>query len=186
MGLMETVFSFVFGGGKNALKDTIEVFTENKEQGAIRDVMARRDALSQFGKEFTHANKGRFDRFVDGLNRLPRPMLAFGTIGLFVMAMVDPLWFSARMQGLQLVPEALWWLMGAIVSFYFGARHQLKGQEFQKSMAETLAKTNAVRQNIISLKRPVRRHQAEPAPYVEKPFKNNAALEDWRQSILLK
>jgi hypothetical protein len=26
------------------------------------------------------------------------------------------------MQGLQLVPEPLWWLLGAIVSFYFGAR----------------------------------------------------------------
>ena len=26
------------------------------------------------------------------------------------------------MQGLALVPEPLWWLMGAIVSFYFGAR----------------------------------------------------------------
>ena len=49
-------------------------------------------------------------------------MLALGTLGLFVYAMAAPAGFSTRMQGLQLVPEPLWWLLGAIVSFYFGAR----------------------------------------------------------------
>ena len=29
--------------------------------------------------------------------------------------------------------------MGAIVSFYFGARHQAKGQAFQESVARTVA-----------------------------------------------
>ena len=36
----------------------------------------------------------RFDRFVNGLNRLPRPMLALGTLGLFVYAMAAPRGFS--------------------------------------------------------------------------------------------
>ncbi len=36
--------------------------------------------------------------------------------------MAEPRGFSIRMQGLNLVPEPLWWLLGAIVSFYFGAR----------------------------------------------------------------
>ncbi|MHA1127862.1 MAG: 3TM-type holin, partial [Alphaproteobacteria bacterium] len=27
-----------------------------------------------------------------------------------------------RMQGLAYIPDPLWWLLGAIVSFYFGAR----------------------------------------------------------------
>lgn len=63
---------------------------------------------------------------MDGLNRLPRPALALGTLGLFVSAMVAPLWFAERMQGIALVPEPLWWLLGVIVSFYFGARHQVK------------------------------------------------------------
>ena len=53
---------------------------------------------------------------------MPRPMLALGTIGLFVFAMIDPEAFAARMVGLNEVPEPLWWLLGAIVSFYFGAR----------------------------------------------------------------
>ena len=46
--------------------------------------------------------------------------MAIGTIGLFVSAMIDPIWFASRMQGIALVPEPLWWLLGAIVSFYFG------------------------------------------------------------------
>ena len=82
----------------------------------------------------------RFDRFVDGLNRLPRPMMALGVIGLFAAAMGDPDWFAARMAGIALVPEPLWWLLGAIVSFYFGARHQAKGQEFRRSVAETVSR----------------------------------------------
>jgi hypothetical protein len=65
--------------------------------------------------------------------------------------MVDPIWFAARMQGIALVPEPLWWLMGAIVSFYFGARHQAKGQEFQRSLAETMSRAGQVTQNLAAL-----------------------------------
>ena len=49
-------------------------------------------------------------------------MLAFGTIGLFCYAMADPQAFALRMVGLNAVPEPLWWLLGAVVAFYFGAR----------------------------------------------------------------
>jgi hypothetical protein len=49
-------------------------------------------------------------------------VLAFGTLGLFIYAMVDPVAFAHRMVGLNAVPEPLWWLLGAIVAFYFGAR----------------------------------------------------------------
>ena len=36
--------------------------------------------------------------------------------------MADPAAFAVRMRGLAEVPEPLWWLLGAIVGFYFGAR----------------------------------------------------------------
>ncbi len=91
------------------------------------DHEALRDARAQFTAEFRSApgdagRRSRFDQLVDALNRLPRPILAFGTIGLFVDAMVAPEAFALRMRGLALVPDPLWWLLGAIVSFYFGAR----------------------------------------------------------------
>jgi hypothetical protein len=60
---------------------------------------------------------------MDGINRLPRPLMTFGVLGLLVASMVDPVWFGARMTGLALVPDPLWWIIGAVVSFYFGSRH---------------------------------------------------------------
>ena len=41
-------------------------------------------------------------------NRLPRPAMALGVLFLIGSAMVEPVWFSSRMQGLALVPEPLW------------------------------------------------------------------------------
>lgn len=151
MGLMGSLFNILFGGGRNVIRDTAEVFVENREAGAVRDVDLHRATLEAYAAEFMHPQKGMFDRFMDGLNRLPRPALALGTLGLFTAAMVDPIWFSARMQGISLVPDPLWWLLGAIVSFYFGARHQAKGQEFQRSIATTLSRTDEVRRNIEGL-----------------------------------
>lgn len=99
-----------------------EVFVPN----ATRKMQAAHDAyiaaLGEFGSEFEAVGDGWFDRFVNGLNRLPRPMLALGTLGLFAYAMADPEGFSRRMVGLNQVPEPLWWLLAAIVGFYFGAR----------------------------------------------------------------
>lgn len=151
MGLIAGLMTALFGGGRNAIAETIEVFRANAEAGEARAAAYRGKALEQFAAEFAGARRGRFDRIVDGLNRLPRPMLALGTIGLFVTALVDPIWFAARMQGVALVPQPLWWLMGAIVSFYFGARHQVKGQEFQRSIAATVALAPQVRANVAAL-----------------------------------
>lgn len=147
MGMIENILSLVFGG-RNVVRDTVEVFRENAEAGAQRGAEAQGQAMQQFGGEFAIARNGWFDRFMDGMNRLPRPALALGTLGLFVSAMVDPLWFSERMQGIALVPEPLWWLLGVIVSFYFGARYQVKTQDFQKSIVNTMARVPQVVANI--------------------------------------
>jgi len=161
MGLISGIMTFLFGDGRNVLTDTAEVFRENAEQGAVRAAAARSDSLTQFAAEFARPGRGIFDRFVDGLNRLPRPALALGTIWLFVTAMRRPEQFIEGMEGLAIVPEPLWWLMGAIVSFYFGARHQVKAQEFQRSVALSVA---------ASQRRPDDRMRSEINP----------ALRDWQ------
>jgi len=189
MGVIGTLSGALFGNGGNIIKDTAEVFMENTEAAAEREAAWRAAALSQFATEFTQPRKGLFDRVMDGINRLPRPALAIGTLGLFTAAMVDPVWFAARMQGLQLVPEPLWWLMGAIVSFYFGARSQAKGQEFQRSLAETMARTGAVVRNVETLEAlgagagaAGAAGTAEAAPREEggMPDEANPALDAWR------
>ena len=152
MGLIDNVLGLIFGNGQNVVRDTVEVFRENAEAGAARSAGVQGQAMTQFGQEFVVARTGRFDRMMDALNRLLRPALALGTLGLFVSAMVSPLWFSERMQGIALVPEPLWWLLGVIVSFYFGARHQVKAQEFQREIVRSVVQVPAVLDNIRSIR----------------------------------
>lgn len=152
MGLIGQILGVLFGGGGNVVKETAEVFRENAEAGAQRHMEMREGALEQFAAEFAARERGVFDRIMDGVNRLPRPALALGTLGLFVAAMVDPVWFASRMQGIALVPEPLWWLLGVIVSFYFGARYQFKSQSLQREIAATIARAPQAVENIRALR----------------------------------
>jgi hypothetical protein len=188
MGLIERILSGVFGGGRNLIAETAQVFRVNAEQADARGFAVQGQAMRQFGREFAHARKGAFDRFIDGLNRLPRPMMALGTLGLLITAMVDPIWFASRMQGVALVPDPLWWLLGAIVSFYFGARHQIKGQQFQASIAQTMAMVPQVVENLEQL-RAIDEHTPGVADTGQDARltlaaidpKGNAALADWKR-----
>jgi hypothetical protein len=83
------------------------------------------------------------------------------------------------MQGIALVPEPLWWLMGAIVSFYFGARHQAKGQDFQRSIAATMLRTSEVTRNIAALR--ALETGAGGAVEGDDVTDPNPALEEWRR-----
>ncbi len=158
MGLMGTLMT---GAGTvatvgTAARDVAEVFTPSATRRMELSAEAQMAALNQMGEEFALTPMGRFDRFVNALNRLPRPMLAFGTIGLFVYAMQDPTGFAARMVGLNAVPDPLWWLLGAVVAFYFGARETWYFRNRHAVMPEV--------------------GQAKPPP------EDNAALRDWRAS----
>ncbi len=188
MGLISNVLTFLFGGGRNVVRETAEMFRENAEKGAERGQVLQQQAMVQFGQEFQASQKGAFDRFMDGLNRLPRPAMALGTLGLFVAAMVDPLWFAARMQGIALVPEPLWWLLGVIVSFYFGARHQAKVQDMQREITATMKRTPQVLDNLRALKalRSDGIGAADPGTDVAlaeaaSHTGDNPALDDWRR-----
>lgn len=123
MGLIRTLFAprsaAAIGG---AVREVAEVFTPSATRRMELSAEAQQAALAQHGAEFTHTPAHWFDSVIDGLNRLPRPMLALGTLGLFVHAMAEPEGFARRMHGLHHIPEPLWWLLGAIVAFYFGAR----------------------------------------------------------------
>lgn len=109
-------------GVGGAVAEVSEVFTVNKTKAEMGAQARFQAALAQAGAEFQQPPSGIFDRFINGLNRLPRPIMALSTVGLFAYAMADPAGFSVRMQGLAYIPEPLWWLLGAVVSFYFGAR----------------------------------------------------------------
>ncbi|MDP5326281.1 MAG: holin family protein [Paracoccaceae bacterium] len=124
MGLISRLFAPTgMQAAGNAARGLAEVFVPNATRKLELAALGTTEARDQFIAEFVPRHpSGWFDEIVNGLNRLPRPALALGTLSLFFYAMVDPTGFGVRMQGLALVPEPLWWLLGAIVSFYFGAR----------------------------------------------------------------
>ena len=77
----------------------------------------------------TAQGKRGYDHVIDALNRLPRPMMALGSLAIFAIAAYDPVWFEARMQALAAVPEPMWWLTGAVITMFFGSReaHYMRG-----------------------------------------------------------
>lgn len=190
MGLIKGLLNIVFGSNRNVIKETAEVFRANAEEDAVRGQELRVEILQQYAKEFDSKNQSAFNKAMDGVNRLPRPALALGTLALFVAAMIDPIWFSARMQGIALVPEPLWWLLGVIVSFYFGARHQVKSQQFQRSIAQSIANAPKVAENISMLQglKPTTPGMADTGADARLRFtslqpEGNPALEEWKRSM---
>lgn len=82
--------------------------------------------------------RSAYDRAVDALNRLPRPVMVLGSLALLLSALLAPAWFDARMEALARMPEALWWLIGAVLSLHFGARFQDRSQQLTREIAAAL------------------------------------------------
>ena len=83
--------------------------------------------------------RAAYDRLLDAVNRLPRPLMVLGSLALLGSALVAPDWFRARMDALADIPEALWWIIGAVLSLHFGARYQDRSQDFRREMATAVA-----------------------------------------------
>ena len=89
---------------------------------AVEEVAAENGAPPPEYHPTTKAGKLGYDKLIDALNRLPRPTLAIMTLAIFLIAGLNPAWFEARMQALATVPEPMWWIIGAVITFFFGAR----------------------------------------------------------------
>ena len=179
------LLKLLFGGGANSLAsgaaEVGRVFVGDKAASAAQNAAAYQAALGQFGAEFGAGNsrptRTWFDGLVDGINRLPRPILAFSILGLFAFAMMDPVSFAARMQGLALIPEPLWWIIGSVIAFYFGARETFKARDFKAASRSEVQATVAAIRDIEAIPDPVKSPPAVTAAPVE-----NAALQDWRDA----
>ncbi|MTH77470.1 hypothetical protein GL286_07010 [Paracoccus aestuariivivens] len=154
----------------NAATGMAEVFRENSTRRMELNEEAYARAMTELAGEFATAPHGWFDGLMNALNRMPRPLLTLGTIGLFAYAMIEPVGFGLRMENLNLVPEPLWWLLGAIISFYFGAR---EAHYFRARPRIPIPPREAPQAAMPS---PV------AAVVVTNDFPDNAALRDWAAS----
>lgn len=176
MGLIGKLLGGGTGGAISAVGTAVqgvaEVFTPSATRAQELSAQAQMGALAEMGTEFSSAGTTWFDSAINGLNRLPRPFLALGTVGLFAYAMIDPSGFSQRMVGLNAVPEPLWWLLGAVVAFYFGAREthyfrSSRGVGGRDATGRNLGAGDAV--------------QPHPSIIPASPAADNPALADWKQ-----
>ena len=139
----------VLTGGAGGVAGTVErvggVFKPNAERDAVRASERFDTVQGTYSKE--KVGGGWFNQFVNGLNRLPRPVLALGTVGLFVYAMYEPVGFAERMVALDLIPDELWWLLGSIVAFYFGARemHYFRKRKPVQTVVEQIRQIRELR-----------------------------------------
>ena len=116
-----------------------------------------------------------FRSFLDSLNHLPGPIVVITTTVMIGFAMISPDAFAARMNGLNQVPEPLWWLMGGLVSFYFGTREIRQARI--RALFEALAA--AVLPGNVEDGAPAPVPDLAPGLPMPDSFADNAALRDW-------
>jgi hypothetical protein len=109
--------------------------------------------LAEFAAEFAgRPPKTWWDSFVDGLNRLPRPMITFGLISVFLWAFYDPAGFVGYMSAMEVVPDELWIMWLSILAFWFGGR--LVSQDLRKPKV-TKEQLDRLKEILTKLREPV-------------------------------
>ncbi len=129
MGLIRRFVAALSGTSTSPLRDLLTLLAERIAAGDGSGTLP-----------LTPREKATYDRVMDALNRLPRPLMALGTLAIFAAALVNPDWFAGRMDALSAMPEGLWWLIGAVISLYFGARLQTVEQDFQREIVDTIVR----------------------------------------------
>lgn len=169
-------------------KELVEVFKPNAEKEARRGhleriALSQQDlaSLQQFAAEFhPRSNASWWDSFVDGLNRLPRPLITIGILCFFVLAPLDPARFLLIARAYEVMPDGFWALLSVIIAFYFGGRMQLKSQH----MAVSDKALKAARE-LSAMRRELERKDVEDepsaAPTPAAPAAGNRVIEAWRR-----
>lgn len=169
-----SLWSAITGVFKPA-RQLVEVFKPNAENQAARHheermELSRQDlaSLEQFAAEFkSKRTSTAWDSFVDGLNRLPRPLITLGILGLFVLAPADPLRFLEIARAYQLMPDGFWALLSIIIAFYFGGRMQLTKQQ----MTIAGGALDAAKE-IVKVRKAFRELAEEDVPMTERIFRD--------------
>lgn len=94
--------------------------------------------LQAYSKEFApRQNRTMWDSLWDGLNRMPRPLIVVAVFSYFGLAYANPNEFQILNVALDTVPENMWYVMSAIVSFYFMSREFQKGRDTKMALNDT-------------------------------------------------
>ncbi|MBY6117380.1 holin family protein [Mameliella alba] len=180
MGLIGQILAALFGGDRNAVREMAEVFRVNAEAASKRGHDLDSAALEQFAAEFCQRTRRTWwDSLVDGLNRLPRPLLALWALWVLVWTPYDPIFMAQVFAAWAVIPQSVWAVILVIVTFFFGGRQQVKGLDFQRDVAGLLAQTQAVLKSRDSLSA---LDAGETSETSDPMLSDNPALDAWRAS----
>ncbi len=139
------ILKFLGGGILEKVLDKAGSFFGNKEKRDEAKADQDSKIIEGFIAENTQVRENRtwWDSFVDGLNRLPRPLGWAMTVGLLAWPLFDVIGFASAMNAYSLVPE---WVVALVISvwaFYFTGRLLTKdlkmGGPSKKQLEQVLA-----------------------------------------------
>ncbi len=143
---------------------------ERDEQQSKKFLMG----LQAYSAEFApRKNRTWWDSLWDGLNRMPRPVIVIAIFGYFALAYQNPSEFQVLNIALGTVPENMWYIMSAVVSFYFVAREFQKGRDTK--MALTDKEFEKVQKRIATI-----RDKDDELPSKEHSY-INPSIEEWKK-----
>ncbi|MGE4221616.1 MAG: 3TM-type holin [Alphaproteobacteria bacterium] len=120
---MQWLVNLLGGGLLQGLDAMLARFAGNKDAAEANLHSEQIAAIQSAAAEFApRENRTRWDSFIDGLNRLPRPLLAFMVIAVLVWAPLDPTGFARVMTAYGLIPEWLVIVMGQVILLFCGGR----------------------------------------------------------------
>lgn len=167
----------------------VATFTGDKVQRESNVHDEQMTAMGQMASEFQYRGQRTwFDSLIDGLNRLPRPVIAFGAIGLFVWCIVDPAEFTVAMLALGVMPEWLAIVIGQVILLYMGGRMLNDWKVGKAASAEQVRTVMALQNEVRSVKaagqspgQPLADDQfAQEMQNTAKPL-SNAAIAEWNR-----
>lgn len=117
------IWEFIFGRAPEKLP----------KDGSLADSV--RDNLEDEGIVI---QKGAWDKFIDGLNRLPRPIGTFGVYALIATAVTNPEQYKTIMLSLASTPDMVFVIYLTIIGFWFGGKiiQQANVNNLLKSMKQ--------------------------------------------------
>ena len=117
-----TIFNALGGnvlGGVNKIVKTVFGDKSARDKAGADEAAA---GQAQYAAEFQVENRTWFDSLVDGFNRLMRPTMWYSTLVYLWLSWGDIDQFIAVTNGLRLVPEPVFIILGVMVGFLFPIR----------------------------------------------------------------
>lgn len=115
-------------GNASSIKDIAEVFFGNKKERDAQIAANEFNEQIEIHKEaaagYSYASPARnwFDSLIDGINRLPRPLMAFLAIWFMVWPMMQPERYIESVKAMGQAPEWISTFVTIVVVFFFGSR----------------------------------------------------------------